>query len=37
MLRETFCTLILLKPTPEVVQNEREGSNIVLRRRRPHS
>jgi hypothetical protein len=37
MLRETFCTLILLKPALEVVQNERECNKIVLRRRRPHS
>jgi hypothetical protein len=37
MLRETFCTPILLKPALEVVQNERECNNIVLRRRRPHS
>jgi hypothetical protein len=37
MLRETFCTPILLKPALEVVQNEREGNNIVPRRRRPHS
>ena len=36
MLREIFCTLILLKPALEVVQNERECHNIVLRRRRPH-
>jgi hypothetical protein len=34
MLRETFCTLIVLKPAPEVVPNERECNNIVLRRRR---
>ena len=37
MLRETFCTLILLKPALEVVQNERECNKIVLRHRRPHS
>ena len=37
MLRETFCTPILLKPVLEVVQDERECSNIVHRRRRPHS
>ena len=28
MLRETFCTLILLKPAPEVVQNECESKKM---------
>ena len=28
MLRETFCTLILLKPALEVVQNERECNKL---------
>jgi hypothetical protein len=37
MLRVICYTLILLKPALEVVQNEREGNNIVLRHRRPHS
>jgi hypothetical protein len=36
-LREICYRLILLKPALEVVQNEREGNNIVPRRRRPHS
>ncbi len=35
--RDLNCTLILLKPALEVVQNEREGNNIVHRHRRPHS
>ncbi len=37
MLQETFCTPILLTPALEVVQNERECNNTVLRHRRPHS
>ena len=36
MLRETFCTRILLNPALEVVPNERECNNIVHRHRRPH-
>jgi hypothetical protein len=33
-LREICYRLILLKPALEVVQNEREGNNIVHRHRR---